>query len=121
MTQRIDTMSTQLTVFSNQRLFLKLRRQKQQLEQFRLCEKKARELVARMEVLSSMERPGRLSDESRRRLSACGAEIRDTRPLDSVTERDVVTNYHITQILRLRRELLDALPAQTEKRKTAVK
>ena len=115
MTNRIDTMGAQLTIFSNQRLFLKLRRQKQQLEHFRLCQKKARELLARMEVLSSMGRPGRLSDESRRRLEACGAQIRDTRPLDSVTERDVVTNYHITQILRLRRELLDALPAKTGK------
>ena len=107
-------MGAQLTIFSNQRLFLRLRRQKAQLEKFRLCQKKARELLARMEVLSSMGRPGRLTDESRRRLTACGAEIRDTRPLDAVTERDVVTNYHITQILRLRRELLDALPGKAE-------
>lgn len=114
MTHRIDTMSAQLTVFSNQRLFLKLRRQKAQLEKFRLCQKKARELLARMEVLSSMGRPGRLNEESRRRLEACGAQIRDQRPLDAVTERDVVTNYHIAQILRLRRELLDALPSKTE-------
>ena len=115
MTSRIDTMGAQLTVFSNQRLFLKLRRQKQQLEHFRVCQKKARELLARMEVLSAMGRPGRLNDESRRRLEACGAQIRDTRPLDAVTERDVVTNYHIAQILRLRRELLDALPQKTVK------
>ena len=114
MTHRIDTMSAQLTVFSNQRLFLRLRRQKAQLEKFRLCQKKARELLARMEVLSSMGRPGRLNEESRRRLEACGAQIRDQRPLDAVTERDVVTNYHIAQILRLRRELLDALPSKTE-------
>ena len=110
MTRRIDTMGAQLSIFSNQRLFLRLRRQKQELESYRLCQRKARELLARMEVLSSMGRPGRLNDESRRRLEAAGAEIRDTRPLDSVTERDVVTNYHVTQILRLRRELLDALP-----------
>lgn len=109
MTRRIDTMRAQLTVFSNQKLFLHLRRQKQQLETFRLCEQKARELVARMEVLCSVGRPGRLNEESRRRLESCGAQIRDTRPLDSVLERDVVTNYHITQILRLRRELIDAL------------
>ena len=114
MTHRIDTMSAQLTVFSNQRLFLRLRRQKAQLEKFRLCQKKARELLARMEVLSSMGRPGRLNEESRRRLEACGAQIRDQRSLDAVTERDVVTNYHIAQILRLRRELLDALPSKTE-------
>lgn len=109
MNKRIDTMRSQLAVFSNQKLFLHLRRQKQQLENFQLCELKARELVARMEVLCSMGRPGRLTEESRRRLESCGAVIRDQRPLDSVLERDVVTNYHITQILRLRRELLDAL------------
>lgn len=109
MNKRIDTMRSQLAVFSNQTLFLNLRRQRQQLEAFQLCEQKARELVARMEVLSSMGRPGRLTEESRRRLESCGAEIRDMRSLDSVLERDVVTNYHITQILRLRRELIDAL------------
>ena len=109
MTLRIDTMRSQLSVFSNQKLFLNLRLQKQQLETFRICERKARELVARMEILSSMEHPGRLSDESRHRLKSCGADIRDTRPLDAVQERDVVTNYHIRQILGLRRELLEAL------------
>ena len=62
-----------------------------------------------MEILSHMGRPGRLDEENRRRLSACGAEIRDTRPLDSVLERDVVTNYHVRQILKLRRELLNTL------------
>ena len=39
----------------------------------------------------------------------CGANIKDERTLDSVMERDVVTNYHIRQVLRLRRELLEAL------------
>ena len=62
-----------------------------------------------MEVLSQMGRPGRLNGENRRRLLACGADIRDERPLDSVLERDVVTNYHVSQILKLRRELLEVL------------
>lgn len=109
MTDTIDTMAAQLKVFSNQRLILHLRRQKKELEEFRTCEGKARELLARMEVLSRMERPGRLDEENRRRLLATGARIRDERKLDSVLERDVVTNYHIRQILRLRRELLDIL------------
>ena len=109
MTRRVDTMRSQLRLFSNQKLFLNLRRQRRQLEAFQLCERKARELVARMEVLCCIDRPGRLNAESRRRLEACGAVIRDQRPLDAVTERDVVTNYHIAQILRLRRELLDTL------------
>jgi hypothetical protein len=82
---------------------------RQEIENFKVCEAKGRELLARMEVLSHMGRPGRLDEENRRRLAACGAKIRDERPLDSVMERDVVTNYHIRQILKLRRELLDVL------------
>lgn len=114
MMNTIDDMARQLTIFSNQRLFTRLRRQRRELETFRSCEQKARELVARMEVLSQMERPGRLSEDNRRSLERCGAKIRDQRPLDSVLERDVVTNYHVRQILRLRRELLAALGSETQ-------
>lgn len=109
MRKAIDVMDRELQLFANQKLILRLRRQQEELENFRLCENKARELVARMEVLSQMEQLGRLNEENRRRLIACGANIRDERPLDSVMEKDVVTNYHVRQILRLRRELLDAL------------
>jgi len=109
MTATINAMAGQLKTFSSQMLVMRLKRQQAQIEHFRICEAKARELLARMEVLSHMERPGRLNEENRRRLVSCGADIRDRRPLDSVMERDVVTNYHIRQILRLRRELLDAL------------
>lgn len=109
MISKINNMAKQMNVFSNQKLLLNLRRQKQELETFRICEGKARELVARMEVLCRMGRPGRLSDENRRRLESCGAVIRDERPLDAVLERDVVTNYHVNQILTLRRELLETL------------
>ena len=99
----------QLRIFSNQKLIGHLSRQKQQIEVFRLCETKARELLARMEILSHVGRLGRLDEENRRRLKACGADIRDERPLDAVQEKDVVTNYHVRQILTIRRELLDAL------------
>ena len=109
MTAKIGLLERQLRIFSDQKLFLSRKRQSRQLETFRLCEGKARELLARMTVLSEMGRPGRLNDENRQRLAKSGAIIRDTRPLDSVQERDVVTNYHVRQILRLRRELLDVL------------
>jgi len=115
MTRKIDDMARQLKLFSNQKLLLRLGKQRRELESFRLCEGKARELVARMEVLSRMGRPGRLNEENRRRLSACGAQIRDQRPLDSILERDVVTNYHVRQILTLRRELLTALGSEAKR------
>lgn len=116
MLRTISDMNRQLDIFSNQRLLMKLKRQRRELETFRACEAKARELLARMVVLSHMGHPGRLDDENRRRLTACGANIRDQRKLDSVLERDVVTNYHVRQILRLRRELLDALDEKTPDR-----
>lgn len=109
MAAKIDDLGSQLKIFANQKFLLRKRSQSRDLETFRLCEGKARQLVAQMEVLCRMERPGRLNDENRRRLHACGADIRDQRPLDAVTERDVVTNYHVSQILTLRRELLSVL------------
>jgi len=109
LSEKIAAMEKQLEIFANQLLLLHLRRQRQELERFRRCDRKAKELVSHMEVLGQMERPGRLSDESRRRLAACGAAIRDQRALDSVMELDVVTNYHVGRILTIRLELLEAL------------
>lgn len=107
--KQLDAMSRQLEIFSNQKLLMRLKRQKVQIEAFSTCQRKAKELLARMEVLSCVERIGRLNEENRRRLIACGANIQDQRSLDAVQERDVVTNYHVAQILKLRRELLAAL------------
>lgn len=109
MSRKVDAMYRQMRIFSEQKLLLGLHRQQEKKETFRQCERKVRELLARLEVLSQMGRPGRLSEENRQALENCGAVIRDQRPLDSVMERDVVTNYHIRQVLRLRRELLEAL------------
>ncbi len=106
MTGKIDDMARQLRIFGNQRLIHRLGHQKKELEQFRRCEGMARELLARMEVLSRMGRPGRLNDENRQRLKITGADIRDNRVLRNPQERDMVTNYHVRQILSLRTELL---------------
>ena len=109
MSRQLEIMARQLSIFSNQKLLLRSKHQKSQLEAFATCQRKAKELLARMEVLCCVERIGRLNEGNRRRLAACGANIRDQRPLDAVQERDVVTNYHVAQILKLRRELLAAL------------
>ena len=109
MTEIMNNMGRQILIFSNQRFLIHTKRQRQKLKQFRDCEVKARVLLARLEVLSRMGIPGRLNDENRKRLADLGANIMDTRKLDSPTERDVVTNYHVSQILTLRRELLDIL------------
>ena len=109
MTAIINSMARQLNTFSNQRLIMRLSRQQQEIETFRICEEKGRELLARMEVLSHMGKPGRLDDDNRKDLAACGAVIRDCRPLTSLMERDIVTNFHVRQILYIRRELIEAL------------
>lgn len=109
MTRKIDDMARQLNIFSNQKLLLRMKRQKKELETFRLCESKARALVSQMEVLSQMGQPGRLSEANRELLISCDANIRDQRVLEDATELDIVTNYHVSQILALRKDLLDAL------------
>ena len=107
--EKIDGLHTQLSLFANQRLVLRRRKQRQELEQLRSCDRRARELVTHLAVLGHMEAPGRLSLENRKRLDASGAKIRDRRELNSVMEVDVVTNFHVSRILTLRRELLEDL------------
>lgn len=109
MVRKIDELESQLQIFYKQKFFLHSRRQSQKLRQFRICESYARLLVAHMEVLCHLEQPGILDDENRSRLLSCGANIRDGRRLTLFTETDVVTNYHVAQILTLRQALLDAL------------
>lgn len=109
LSKKLRDTEEQLAIFSNQKLLLHLRRQKEDLERYRVCEEKARELTARLEILSLAGKPGRLNDENRSRLKHAGAQIRDNRPLKNPQERDIVTNYHVRQILQLRQEILDIL------------
>ena len=102
-------MASQITVFANQKLIMQLKRQQEDIHSFEICEGKVRELLARMEILSRMGTPGCLTVENKQALLECGAVIRDTRVLTDPTERDIVVNYHVKQILRLRRELTEEL------------
>lgn len=108
-TRMIADMDRQLTIFSKQKLLWRLRRQQEELSRFRIFENKAHTLVAQMKVLSQMEKPGRLSNENRELLEALGANIQDARQIDTATDVDIVTNYHVSQILRLRTELMEIL------------
>lgn len=109
MSQKINDIDRQLKVFANQTLLMRPSKYRRELASFRVYEAKARQLVAHMEVLSQLEHPGRLNGENRQHLIGYGAKIQDHRTLDSVTERDVITNYHVERILALRRELLALL------------
>ena len=109
MIQKIDEMARQLEIFSNQKFLRDRRRQQKQLQTFRVCAVKARQLVAHMEVLCHMDRAGHLSKTTLLRLQACGADIRDCRCRDALRDIDVVANYHVSRLLTLREELLEAL------------
>ena len=109
MIRSIDELEAQLQIFSRQKFFLHSRRQKEKLLKFRHCRNDARELLAHMEVLCHMETPGILSEENRKRLIANGAKIRDVRTALKPNETDMITNYHVQQILLLRQDLLEAL------------
>lgn len=115
MTKTIDALARQLSIFSNQWLLLRLKRNRNRLEAFNICAVKARQLVAQMEVLCRMEKHGKLNEENLNRLVENGALIRDVTVTTEMTETDIITNYNVSQILNLREELLFAL--QQNKRK----
>lgn len=109
MEEKIDYLEAQLKILTNQRFVFRMRNRKVDLEVYRQCEKKARELAAQMEVLYQMGRSGALTEENRERLEACGADIRDPRQTEAAEPMDIVTNYHVGQILTLREQLLQIL------------
>jgi hypothetical protein len=109
MIREIDELERQLTIFSKQRFLIHAKRQSRKLQQFRVCEANARQLVAHMEALCYLENPGILNEENHLQLVACGANIRDERKLELFHESDIVANYHVTEVLRLRQTLLNEL------------
>ena len=115
MRKTIDDMAGQLGLYSKQWMPFHVKKDKEQLKVFLKCESKARELLAQMEVLSQMERPGRIDPDIRKRLAENGADIRDKRKIIRYEEEDIITNYHVTQILNLRDDLIQTIGKLTEK------
>ena len=109
MESQVDAMERMLKIFSQQKLFSHLKTQRREVTMFRICENKAKALVARTQLLARMGTPGHLSQETYDRLIDAGANIRELPHVGDFDERDIVINYHVKQILSLRRDLLDAL------------
>lgn len=109
MIAKIDELSRELTIFENQKFLRDSRRQQRQLQTFKACAGKARQLIAHMEVLCHMGHAGHLSKATLKRLKDCGANIQDDRIVDAIQSTDIVANYHVAKILTLREELLEAL------------
>ena len=109
MRKTIDEMASQLGIYSKQWLPFSVQNDQQKLEVFLQCESMARELMAQMEVLHQMKAPGRLDPDIRRRLEENGADIRDRRLIVRYEEEDIITNYHVGQILDLRDKLMETI------------
>ena len=106
----LDEINHGLKIFSDQKLLFHLKKQQKDLSSLLNCEKKARQLVVHLEILSDMPFPGILTVSNKERLERNGAKIKDQRVITTeLKEIDVVTNYHVNQVLDLRRELLDIL------------
>lgn len=115
MRKTINEMASQLGIYSMQWAPFRMKRDKERLAVFLKCEAKSRELLAQMEVLSQMERPGRLDSDIRLRMENSGAKITDHRIIVRYEEEDIITNYHVNKILDLRDELIDIIAELTQK------
>lgn len=109
MVTSFDEIERGLKIFSDQKLLYRRKSQKNDLSSFLDCEEKARQLVMHLELLSELSFPGVLNPYNRERLERNGAKIKDPRVLSDPTELDIVTNFHVSQVLNLRRELINAL------------
>ena len=106
--RKIGALEGQLALFSQQRL-LRRKRQKKELAALRTCEDIAHGLLVELETLRNMERQGRLNQENRQALRGLGAKVSEDVNQSAWTVEDVVVNYHVARVLRLRRELKDQL------------
>ena len=110
--RKAEDIARQLQIFSNQRLFLARSRQSRDLARFTLCREKSEQLLSHLGVLQLIGKPGCLSPDNRRRLVENGANLHDYDAPECDLELNLVTNYHVAQILELRQALLDALETE---------
>ena len=109
MVTSLDEINHGLKIFSDQKLLYHRKKQRNDLHSLWDCEEKARQLVLHLEILSALPFPGVLNLYNRERLERNGAKIRDQRIPAEPSELDVVTNFHVSQVLDLRRELINGL------------
>ena len=109
MEKKLADIAYQLSIFANQVLPFHKARQKEKLKLFRMCEGRARRLVSHLEVICAMDVPGQLNDENLAELRKGGANIAEQPDLTEWTDKDTITNYHVAQILALRKELLSIM------------
>ena len=109
MEKKLADIEHQLGIFANQVLPFRKARQREKLKLFRMCESRAKRLVSHLEVLCVMDAPGQLNNENLEKLRAGGANITDQPEVTEWTDKDIITNYHVAQILTLRNELVSII------------
>jgi len=108
MEKKIESLEGQLAMFADQRL-LRRGRQKRMLARLQHCEDTARSLLLEVEILRSIERPGRLNQQNRAALRSLGAEVSEESPSNRFAVEDLVVNYHVTRALEFREQLKQEL------------
>lgn len=109
MAAKLAGLERQLNLMREQKWVLRRKEKKLDLCSLQKCDAAAKRLVTELEALAQIETPGRLSEENRKRLEACGITVRDQRTAEEGDRMDVVTNYHVEQVLILRRAIRDEL------------
>ena len=113
MLHSVDEIDHGIKILADQKLLYHRKRHQKDLSSLLDCEHKARELVIHLEALSQLSFPGALNVYNKERLERNGAKIKDQRILSDPTELDIVTNFHVSQTLKLRRELINKLNSVT--------
>ena len=109
MAAKVAGIEKQLAIMGGQRWLHHRKRHKSALSHLQVCDEKARALVTELEALAMMERVGHLTPLNRERLEVCGVVVGDGETAEKGRIEDIVTNYHVTQVLALRRELREEL------------
>lgn len=112
--KKVDTLERQMVLFSEQRL-LHRKRQKRELQRLKTCEDTTQELLVELMALSNLDCPGTLNQQNRQVLRSLGAKISPEVPKRPERKEDVVTNYHVSQVLRLRKELKEQLAERSRR------
>ncbi len=99
-----DELEIQLAIFAEQRLFRR-KRQKTLLRRLQHCQELARELLVEMRALRNMGKTGRLTEQNRHRLGLLGARVPKLKQKGQFSTEEIVINFHVERILKLREEL----------------
>ena len=107
--QKINRMANQLKQLTNQKLLLHLRRQKKDLELFHICDENAKLLLSHIEILHDLGKPGGLDTENQECMKNKGFSVADPGEFSAECQRDILTNYHVKQLLKIHDILIKSM------------